>query len=255
MKRILCIFFLGILLMNTKADAQKLTDLGVKAGISIPNLTSGKDANPISSGYSSRLDIDAAIHAEFVLTRHFSIQPQLEYSSQGGKKNGGQAFTTPSAMQQLFPAGEAPQYLYANYKSNTRINYLMLPLLVKYRIDIANHWQAYIQAGPFISLLLAAHNNTSGSSIIYLDPEQTQPLSPVPQPFDNNENVKSDLHLINSGVCGYAGCKYKLPNGSIFIEAGGNYGLIDIQKNTANGKNKTGAASIVAGYQFHISIH
>jgi hypothetical protein len=229
---------------------QKSIDFGCKAGISIPDLTSGTKDNPISTGYSSRLAADAAIHVEFHLSKRFSIQPQLEYSSQGGKKDGVQAFTLPSAMLIQFPPGQAPEYVYASYKSEAKINYLLLPVLAKYHFVNGKNWRTYVAAGPFVSLLLSAKNITKGSSNIYLDEQESQPLTPEPQSFDNNENIRKDLHQFNTGISGHVGISYQLANGILFIEGGGNYGLIDIQKDKTNGLNKTGAAVIDLGYQF-----
>jgi len=238
------------MLIGNTCFAQKPIDFGFKAGLSIPNLTSGTKDNPISSGYYSRLDADAAVHAEFHLSKRFSIQPQLEYSSQGGKKDGVQAFAVPSEMLSQFPTGEVPEYLYASYKSEAKINYQLLPVLVKYRFVNRENWGAYAAAGPFVSLLLSAKNITKGSSNIYLDEQQSQPLTSEPQSFDNNENIRKDLHPFNTGISGHLGICYKLPKGSLFIEGGGNYGFVDIQKDKTNGSNKTGAAVIDLGYQF-----
>ncbi|OQP44413.1 hypothetical protein A4D02_34890 [Niastella koreensis] len=232
--------------------AQKKADIGFKAGLSIPNLTTGSSNNSISSGYNSRLDVHAAVHIEYRMGDRFSIQPQLEYSSQGGKKDGIQTFSTPDNLSQQFPPGQAPTYLYADYKSEARLNYLMLPVLAKYHFMSSKKWDAYLAAGPFVSYLLSAKNITKGSSLIYLDEGKTQPLGPEAQSFDNTENITSDLHRFNAGINGHAGIGYKLSNGSIFLEAGGNYGLIDIQKSAADGKNKAGAAVIDLGYQFRL---
>ncbi|MBN8865075.1 MAG: PorT family protein [Sphingobacteriales bacterium] len=246
------IILLYITLSASFCLAQTKTEIGIKAGLSIPNLTSGSSANPVSNGYTSRLDGDAAIHAEFHIGKSFSIQPQLEYSSQGGKKNGMQAFTPPDEILQQFPAGQAPTYLYAEYKSIAKINYLMLPVLAKYYFNLKKKWGAYFAGGPFISYLLNAKNITKGSSIVYLDPKKTQPLSSQMLSFDSKDNVTSDLHRFNAGISGHLGVDYKVAGGSLFIEAGGNYGFIDIQKNNLDGKNKTGAAVINLGYQFKL---
>ncbi len=230
--------------------AQKRTAIGIKGGLSIPNLTTGSTANPVNSGYSSRLGADAAIHAEIHLSKHFSFQPQLQYSQQGGRKDGNQAFAVPPDMAAMFPPGEVPPYLYAGYKSVAKINYLMLSTLAKYRIPLGKSLTGYVAAGPFISVVLSAKNITSGSSIIYLDAQQTAPLVSSPQSFDNTENIKPDLRPVNAGVNGHLGISYQLRVGAVFIEGGGNYGLITIQRNEANGKNKTGAATVSLGYQF-----
>ena len=60
------------------------------------------------------------------------------------------------------------------------------------------------------------------------------------------------LSCFKTGISGRLGLDYKLVGGSIFLEAGGNYGLIDIQKGNVNGKNKTGAAVVDLGYQFRL---
>lgn len=253
MKNYILLLLLSILIFKTTISfAQVRIDIGVKAGISIPNLTSGSSANPINSGYGSRLDADAAVHIEYYFSNHFSIQPQLEYSSQGGKKNGNQAFTVPTEMEQLFPPDQIPPYLYANYKSTAKMNYLMLPILVKYRFTIARHWGGYIAAGPFVSFLLSAKNVTNGTSEIYLDDQHSQPLPTGSQSFDNTENVRNDLHKFNAGINGHIGIDYKLARGNLFIEGGGNYGFVSIQKNETNGKNRTGAGIVVIGYQFRL---
>ncbi len=235
-------------------------EAGVKAGLSIPNLTSGSSANPINSGYSSRLGPDFAVFAEFHLSPLLSIQPQLEYSSQGGKKNGNQAFTTPTQLSQRFPGGQVPQYLYADYKSVAKLNYLLLPILAKFNFRLGVHWLLYADAGPFAAILLDAKNITSGSSNVYLDEKHTQPVitdpnsqTPLVMSFDNTENIKSQLHTFNAGVEGSIGLACQLGRNKIFIEGGGNYGFINIQKGNTNGKNHTGAATIALGYacSFH----
>jgi hypothetical protein len=251
MKKILSLLLVSLFIGAT-VNAQQAVDIGFKAGLSIPNLTSGSTANPINSGYGSRFGPDASVQVEVHISKHFSIQPQVEYSSQGGKKDGVQAFAVPADMVPLFPPGEVPPYLYASYKSEAKINYLMLPILAKYRFDLGKRLGAYAAVGPFASLVLTAKNITSGTSNIYLDEQETQPLTPEPQPFDNKEKIKDELHPFNAGISGHVGVDYQMARGSVFIEGGGNYGLIDIQKGDANGKNKTGAAVINLGYQFRI---
>jgi hypothetical protein len=252
MKKFIFLTVLSIMAISLKSFSQMPVDMGVKGGLSIPNLSSASSGNPGSDGYSSRLGADVAAHVEFHLSKHFSIEPQLEYAEQGGKKNGAQAFPVPADMATQFPAGEAPPYLYANYNSVAKINYLMLPILAKYRFDMRRHWGAYAAAGPFATRVLSAKNITTGSSDVYLDQHESQPLSPDPQSFDNTENIRKDLHSFNAGISGHLGIEYKLEKGSLFIEGGGNYGLIDIQKDGTNGKNKTGAAVVQLGYQFRL---
>ncbi|TWV97435.1 hypothetical protein [Chitinophaga pinensis] len=65
-KAIYWLAFSTTFLIMHHSFAQSRIDIGIKAGLSIPNLTSGDGENPISSGYGSRLGPDAAIHVEFI---------------------------------------------------------------------------------------------------------------------------------------------------------------------------------------------
>jgi hypothetical protein len=227
--------------------------LGIKGGISIPNLSAGgSNETPLNTGYSSRLGPDFGITGEFKISNLFSIQPGIEYSSQGGKKDGLQAFTTPAEVAAEFPAGEAPQYLYANYNSEAKINYLMIPVLAKFGWDFskASPWRVYVDAGPFVSFLLSAHQATSGESQFYTDPAGTQPLPGGSHSFDGDPSIKDQLHSTNFGVEGNVGLRYKFGMSSIFVEGGFNYGFLNIQSVAADGKNNTGAATVAIGYSY-----
>ena len=249
-KSILYLLVLG-LLSYFNASAQDIA-IGVRGGISIPNLTAGgSEQNPLNTGYSSRQGPDVGIFAEFKFSDLFSLQPMLEYSSQGGKKDGLQAFPTPSQAAEYYQAQNQtpPTYLYANYKSEAKLNYLMLPILAKFGYNFhRSPFRIYIDAGPFLGLLLSAHQVTSGSSEFYVDASGQQQLPFGEQSFNADNNIKSQLNKVNFGIEGNLGLAYKIKRSSIFIEGGGNYGFLNIQKGTANGKNNTGAATADIGY-------
>ncbi|MBS1527297.1 MAG: PorT family protein [Bacteroidetes bacterium] len=226
--------------------------LGFRGGISIPNLTAGSgNQNPLNTGYSSRLGPEASVFADFKFSELFSLQPMIEYSSQGGKKNGLQAFTTPDELKAMFPEGQAPQYLYANYKSEAKMNYILLPVLAKFSRPITgSRFTVYVDAGPFVGLLVSAHQVTSGQSDFYTDAAGTQPLPGGAQSFDANTNVRNSLHKFNAGIEGNLGLSYTIARSVVFIEGGGNYGFLNIQKNAVDGKNETGAAVATIGYSY-----
>jgi len=249
-KSILYLLVLG-LFSYFNASAQDIA-IGVRGGISIPNLTAGgSEQNPLNTGYSSRQGPDAGIFAEFKFSDLFSLQPMLEYSSQGGKKDGLQAFPTPSQIAAGYEAQNQtpPTYLYANYKSEAKLNYLMLPVLAKFGYNFhQSPFRLYIDAGPFLGLLVSAHQVTSGSSEFYADASGQQQLPYGEQSFNADNNIKSQLNKVNFGIEGNLGLAYKIKRSCIFIEGGGNYGFLNIQKGTANGKNNTGAATADVGY-------
>ncbi|MGN6567334.1 MAG: porin family protein, partial [Flavipsychrobacter sp.] len=203
----------------------------------------------LNTGYSSRLGPEAGVFVDFKISKAFSIQPMVQYSSQGGKKNGMQALATPDAVATLFPPGQAPQYLYANYKSEAKLNYLMIPVLAKYSWDIPKSpFSIYAAAGPFIAFLLSAKQVTSGTSNLYLDASGNQPLPGEQASFNNTDDIKNQLYNINFGIEGYLGFNYRIGRNNIFIQGGGNYGLLNIQKNPDNGKSHVGAGVVAVGY-------
>ncbi len=177
----------------------------------------------------------------------------LEYSAQGGKKDGLQAFATPAQVAQEFPPGQSPQYLYAFYNSTAQLNYLMLPILAKFGWNFKNSpLRFYVDAGPFLGYLLSAKQVTTGSSDFYTDPGGTQPLPGGPQSFNNTQDIKDQLNKVNVGIEGNIGLAYKFKKSYIFIEGGGNYGFLNIQNVAADGKNNTGAATASVGYSFSL---
>jgi hypothetical protein len=245
------LFVLSFLFFNS--SAQNVT-LGLQGGVSIPNLTAGgAGATPLSTGYASRSGPDLGIYVDFKVSNLFSIEPKLQYSAQGGKKDGLQAFPTPAQVAAEFPSGQAPQYLYANYNSTAKLNYLMLPILAKFGWDIkSSPLRFYADFGPFLGYLVYAKQVTSGSSQFYTDQGGTMPLPGGAQSFDNTQDIKDQIHKANVGIEGNIGFALKFKKSYIFIEGGGNYGFLNIQKVAADGKNETGAATASVGYAFSI---
>ncbi len=245
-----------LLVFFSNANAQNVA-IGLRGGISIPDLSAGGSAqNPLNSGYSSRQGPDFGLFADFKVSSLFSIQPMVQYSSQGGKKDGFQALPTPSDLAAAFQARNepVPTYLYANFNSEAKLNYLMIPILAKFGWDLGKKspWRFYVDAGPFAGFLLNAHQDVTGSSVLYADQGKTQPVTPGAVPLTTDQNIKDQLHTFDLGIEGNLGFAYKIGPGNIFIEGGGNYGFLNIQKGTANGKNNTGAGTADIGYSFWI---
>ena len=111
----------------------------------------------------------------------------------------------------------------------------------------------YAAAGPFAGFLLNAKQITSGNSNIsmMLPDKSFRILTPQPVSFDASTNIKPDLYSFNAGLSGFVGLSYNLTSKhAIFVEAGGNYGFMTIQRDKLNGDNKTGAAVVTIGYAY-----
>ncbi|SEK18062.1 porin family protein [Parapedobacter koreensis] len=247
------------------AKAQTVS-IGARGGLSIPNLTSsGDDATPLSEGYSSRLGPGFAVFAEFKLSKRFSLQPAIEYSAQGGKKDKFQALEVPAELAPLLQAGlpegvPAPSLLYADFKSEAKFDYLLVPVLAKFGWDLGANspFRVYVDGGPFVGFLLNAKQVTTGTSELYLDeggqmPLRMDPSTPFPQNLTDETDIKDRLNKVNVGFEGNVGIAYSFGRSSVFLEGGGNYGFIKIQKGDGViGKNNTGAGTVMLGYTFSL---
>jgi len=240
----------ALLFLNGNLYSQRIT-FGAKGGLSMSNLGSGNSDNPLSSGYSYRLGGDFGICGEYHTSHTFSLSMGLEYSSQGGVKDKFQAYQTPLDWAQYFVPKELPPYLYADFKKETKLDYLLVPVLAKRKWKINQKCVVYAAAGPYVGFLLNAHQVITGSGQIYQDPEQKFPLPLSPELIEGNTDIKGDLHKVNTGVSGLLGFSYRFnKENAVFIECGGNYGFLSIYKSTANGTNYTRAGVVTVGYAF-----
>ncbi len=87
------------------------------------------------------------------------METSLEWSTQGGQKSGLQTIPASPELAQYFPPGSDAQYLYANFTSTVRLQYLMLPVLLKYNMNLgsSDHWKLYMDGGIFGGLLMTAN--------------------------------------------------------------------------------------------------
>jgi hypothetical protein len=239
-------FLLLVFFITGNASAQS-TWVGVHGGLSIPDLSGGK-GNAISTNYTSRLAGNFGLQADYAFTQKFSIDVELNYAGQGGKRDGLQPVTNlPAQYAQLVPPGD---YLYGNFKNTAAFDYLELPILA--RMKWGKAFKFYVNAGPYLGLLLHAEEKTKGSSYIYEDPQGTTPISPAPVDFTANTNITSDIHKFNVGVTGGIGISQSFGRNLIFLDGRFEYGLLNIQKNSADGKDNTGNVLISLGYSYRL---
>ena len=264
---------------------------GIKGGLNVSNLLEGDNNTPISEDYKSRLASGWGIFTELQLNKTVSLRLGVEYSELGGKKDGMQAMPTQRLIteigngigmgvtdQQLAAlgaiVGNMPSYYYVNAKSTTKFNYVMIPLVAQFGTDIKQSpWRVYVNAGPFVSLLLSGKQSATGNSKMFADASGTNTLWDVfPQELKGmvtNEfpsieqtlgsetalgltNITGELKSYNLGVTGNVGIRYQYKRSYFFVEAGGHYGFLSIQDDTANGSNRLGAATVMAGYSFSL---
>jgi hypothetical protein len=176
---------------------------------------------------------------------------EILYSQEGGQRFGMQALEG-SSFNPLVPVGT---YFYANYKNESLLNYLEVPILANYSFQITKSARIFFNVGPYAGFLLNAKQNTSGSSIVYADASSTQPVSIDPQSgqifsasFDASTDITKQINHVNFGLTGGTGIGRKMGSGEIILNIRGAYGLNYIQKYAQNGRNHTGNLLLSLGY-------
>lgn len=231
-------------------------NVGVKGGVSIPNL-SGSDDNPLTKNYKSRTAITFGGFVELGITEKFSVQPELNYSQQGGIRKGVQPITQPMSGLPPLPPG---QYFYGDFKNTAKLNYLEVPVLLKYKFRSKGKVRPFLNGGVYYGYLLNATTVTKGSSTIYIDENKTPLLLPPlgtpvpPVSFAAKTDIINDVNRNNLGLTGGGGLL--IPSGknnNFIIDVRVSRGLRHIQKNTAlNGESRTGNFVVSFGYVFGV---
>jgi hypothetical protein len=240
---ILAVFF-GLLITAGGTQAVAQFRIGAHGGLCIPNIR-GSETDKFSKGFISREGPFFGIFTDVGLSRHFSLVAELNYTSQGGKKNGMQLVTN------LPPGLPTDMDLYADFKNETIMDYVELHILG--RLIFGNRIRFFVDAGPYTGYLVRARAVTKDSSLIYLDETGTMPIVPSPVSFDANTDVMDSLKKWNAGLAGGGGVFFPAGPGHMILEAHFELGLSTIQRDVAtSGNSKTGAVVISLGYEFSL---
>lgn len=250
-----CVLFI-FLCSSGLAQDEPNTFVGVKGGVSIPQL-SGGDSNELSRDFKSRIAPNFGAFVEIGVTERFSIQPEVNYAGQGGKRIGIQPIT--GTIPGL-PALPPQNYYYADFKNTAELTYIEVPVLAKYKFGPSEKPRFFVNGGAFYGRLVSAKTKTAGSSTVYLDSAGQIPIllppngTPFPVvPFDAETDIKNDVNSNNFGITGGGG--FEIPFGKNYLQfdARVSRGFLSIQKDTfTNGNSKTGNLVISIGYAFGV---
>jgi len=254
--RKICIFILSLFILHqTKAQNLKL---GIKGGLSIPNLRAPGNGS-FSSGYKSVSGPHFGLLSEYTISDRFSIQAEFNYSTQGGRKEGPQRIRTRD-LKPYLPSGfsipDSIPYIYATFNNQIDLAYLELPVMAKFGFDVSENVRLAIYGGPYVGYLVKGKGSGEGQSKIYIDAAHTKPLTirvnninfeVPPLDFTRTEDLIDRLNRWNYGVQGGGSIAYSLSAIELFFAAGGSYGFATLQKDENFGKNKTGSAMLSVG--------
>jgi hypothetical protein len=228
--------------------------VGAHGGLSIPNIRGSQD-DPFSRGFASRQGPFFGLFMEKGLTAHLSLVAELNFTSQGGLRKGLQAITMDLPPGLPLPPGTV---LYADFRNETILDYLEVPVMG--RATFGRKLRFFVNAGPYVGILLRARAVTKGASALYLDEAGTMPviIPPDTQPLivdlGADTNVKDSLKSTNIGLAGGGGLTYPLGPGDLILEAHFQLGLSTIQRDIAtSGKSRTGAVVVSLGYSLPLA--
>jgi hypothetical protein len=243
MRRLLTLPVLAVLLAGA-ASAAPIT-LGIHGGSSIPDLRDN-GGNELSSGWSSRLAPAYGVSVELSAAGPWTLLAEVNVSGQGARRTGLQPLNDPTSLG--FPAGTPA---YASFKNEEKLTYVEIPVMARYHLPAP--FRPTLAAGPYVGFLTSAKNVTSGTSSVWLDRAQTILATP-PVSFDATTDTKSDLRSFNWGVQAGFGAALPYGRGAITLDVRGGLGLTNIQKDSANGKNATGALTVALGYALPVGL-
>ncbi|QQS32786.1 MAG: PorT family protein [Acidobacteriota bacterium] len=258
------ILILGaLLIVGANAQDEGEVHIGFKGGVSTPNLVGGGD-NEVTRDYKSRTAYNFGGYVEYRVSPRFSVQTEVNFAPQGGKREGIQPVTRP------IPGLPPPpgQYYYGNFSNTAKLNYLEIPVLFKYT-QKRDGPRVYVNGGPYAGFLLKATQETRGTSPLYIDrngtpfqipgpptattgnPEGTIFFPPIT--WDADTDVTDSLNRFNVGLTGGGGIQFPVGKNYFFVDARAAYGFRTLQKNTAtDGKSRTGYLLFSFGYAFKV---
>ena len=241
---------------ESDADTTKTEiKIGGKVGYSLGSLTSSTE-NIFTDDYESISGIDFGLTFEFKLTALISIQTELNYTHRGGERNGLQPVTAnelSETLNSLYPFTGLPLItnanpLYATFDSESDLQYLEIPALIKFGWGDNLRFSAAI--GPYVGILLKATQVTSGTSPFYLDSEGTMPISEAVS-LEAKTNIKDDLKTVNFGGTFAIGISKNIGDmGQLFVDARASYGFNSIQIKDEYGDSNIGGVIFSLGYAY-----
>jgi hypothetical protein len=227
---------------------------GLHGGLSIPDIR-GSQSDIYSRNFTSRQGPFFGLFMETEIAPRWSLVAEVNYTSQGGLRKGLQPITMDLPAGLPVPPGTL---LFADFRNETILDYIEVPVMA--RLTFGNRIHFFVNAGPYVGILVRAKAVTEGSSAIYLDESGTMPIiippdtNPMIVDFGATTDVKDSLRSTNIGLAMGGGVKYPVGRGELVLEAHFQLGLSTIQWDIeTSGKSQTGAVVISLGYAFPLA--
>ena len=226
------------------------TRLGIRDGLSLASL---HDLTKAVRGSGSREGIYSGIHTSFRLGRGFYLQPEINYTTQGGQITGVQEVAADFAGIDL----PKDRDTYTMVQKNQRLNYIEVPLLVRFEIERDSRYSVYI--GPAVGFLLSAKTEIQSNSTLYLDPSCHEPVIADGRPappvsIHSNINTYNGTRKINPGMLAGVGFGYPLKSRCLLIDVRAHLGFRNLAKFrfTNESRYTTSSFYMTIGYEIDV---
>ena len=178
--------------------------IGIRGGINYGSVSEPAVIGGVLPDFKNILGINIGIVGEIPINQSLSFQPELAFNQKGFKLQEG---LTIDLFKVPLPIGA---------KVVTRVNYLDLPLLLKYKLG-NNAWNAYLTAGPVFSYATGGKLQTKAQVLIDI------PITSTDLDLDALGYSRMEV----SASLG-AGLSLNTGSGSLFFDARYLHGLSDV---------------------------
>lgn len=149
-------FFFAALLLTTTLAIQAQVSVGARVGYQLSNVYTTEGLDALAPDFLNIDEVNVALVAEIPIAGGFSVQPELGYTTKGfGLKEG-------------FDADLLGVNLPLSARAETRIRYVEMPLLAKYKFG-QEALQAYVAAGPTLSYASSGQIDTYANVLVEVE--------------------------------------------------------------------------------------
>jgi len=212
-------------LITTSAFAQNPFRLGVTAGLEFSNMLAKYDGETLSDDLKSKTGFKFGVLGEYSFSEYFALEPGLLFTQRGFKIDES--------------ASEGGYTL--SLKSTLNINYLSIPLNLKFSYPVNEDFKVFAFTGPYVGFALSGKISAEG--------KVTGPGVNESAKESETINIGSgdeEIRMLDLGWNFGAGVEYK----GIFLRAQYNLGLANTSnpdKETTKNRN----FGISVGYMFN----
>ena len=166
--------FAALLMIAFVTLSTAQVSIGVRAGYAVNNVYTTDGLGAIAPDFENLDEVNIGIVAEIPVTSQFSFQPELAYTTKG------------FGLRQGFDAELLGVNLPVGARAETRIKYIEMPLLAKYKFG-QDALQAYVTAGPTIGFAADGQIDTYANVLLEVD------LGSVPLNLDNLDYQRLEI--------------------------------------------------------------